>query len=145
MTLPPYSYCIVLSGFSRRLQRAERAAAPVEREDRRKRDRPDQRPRTMHIRSAATMTSLALLARHVAGFRVSTTSGRVRLGVTSSRRPPSSWCSSVMQQQMSSAGASSATAAGAATRGEQPKDHVFDFETPIDRSNTGEAWRWVTV
>lgn len=44
-----------------------------------------------------------------------------------------------MQQQMSTAGASSATAAGAAARGQQPTDHVFDFETPIDRSNTGEA------
>lgn len=97
----------------------------------------------MHIRSAATtMTSLALLARHVAGFHVSS---RVRVRVMSSARPPSSSCScmtSMMQRHMStssSTGASSGTAAAAATRGQQPTDHAFDFETPIDRSNTGEA------
>lgn len=101
----------------------------------------------MHIRSAATratMTSLALLARQSAGFRVGVSS-RVRVRVTSSSaRPPPpspSSCSSTMQQQMStsSTGTSSGTAAGAATQGQQPRDHGFDFETPIDRSDTGEG------
>eukprot|EP00903_Cladosiphon_okamuranus_P011930 g11206.t1 len=39
-----------------------------------------------------------------------------------------------------STGASGGTAAGAATRGQQPTGH-FDFETPIDRSDTG-AMKW---
>ena len=40
---------------------------------------------------------------------------------------------------MSSTGVNGGAMAGAGTQGQQRKEDVFDFATPIDRSNTGEG------